>query len=266
MKTDPFCGLFQDLVEHGRERSPRGMKTLELENYQYTLPAYARLMTYPGRKLNLKYIGEEIRWYLKGDRTDLSIAEQASIWKSTITNGMINSNYGWQIFRRGGIQWVVQNLVNDRDSRRAVIPILAEEHCTMANKDVPCTETIAFRIRDDELRCTVHMRSQDAVFGAGNDIPFFSFVQEVVHAGLMGVGLKMGPLTICATSFHAYERHFPLVHNIANGEEVLAGDVEMPRIYNSTELDMLLNCKFVQSSAMTNHRLSSWLMGFTEAK
>lgn len=268
MKTDPFFQMFSDIIAHGAERSPRGMKTLELEDYRYTLPPYARLMTYPGRKLSLKYIGEEIRWYLRGDRHDLSIAEKAAIWKSTITNGMINSNYGHQIFRRGGVQWAVRNLLADRDTRRAVIPILSEEHCLMGNKDVPCTETIAFRIRDDKLHCTVHMRSQDAVFGAGNDIPFFSLVQEIVLQMLLWgshvVHLEMGNLTICATSFHAYERHFHLVNNIAAGEEELVQPIEMPQISSPTELRMLLDCKFVQSSAMTNHKLSSWLMGFTE--
>lgn len=263
---DPFRQLFWDVYKFGNERAPRGMKTLEIEDYTYLIPPYKRLMAYPGRNLSTRYIADEIMWYLKGDRTDLSICDKAKIWKDCVTDGMIHSNYGYPIFVCRGIDYVVETLAKDEDSRRAVIPILEQRFCSLSSNDVPCTETMEFRIRDDELRCTVHMRSQDLVFGAGNDIPFFSFVQELVLTLLNAaqgdvpkeLHYGMGPLVVTATSLHAYERHWPLLKDVALGHEKLVEPIEMPRIDGPEEVKLLRALRFTE--AADRFKLGRWLV------
>lgn len=263
---DPFWPMFHELHTHGAVRSPRGMETIEIEDYTYTLPPYKRLMTYPNRKLSLQYIKDEIRWYLRGDPLDLSICEKAAIWKTAVTNNSLNSNYGYYLFRQQGLDIALDFLVQDEDSRRAVVPILSHRHMFSSNNDVPCTETIAFRIREGQLRCTVHMRSQDAVYGAGNDVPFFGLVHEMAliqlneFRSMRGMPLlDLGSLTTCVTSFHAYKRHWDLVKSIALGEEKLElSRTEMPRLRNLHEV-LLVRTGAIGAAKNMGCPFSSWL-------
>ena len=249
-----FMEVLAHLDLHGERVGPRGMVTLEVENLTYQLPAYERFMSFPSRKLSLDYIRDELRWYLKGDKTDLSITEKAAIWKTAVTNGMLNSNYGYYLFTCQGLQYAVDVLRNDNDSRRAVIPILAAEHLRLDSNDVPCTVSLGFRIRRGELCCTVHMRSQDAIYGMGNDAPFFSIVQEMV-AQLLG-NLPLGPLTVFVESFHVYERHFEMLSRIINRREQLA-PIGCPRIASASEVKLLLANRI--SEAERTYAFSWWL-------
>lgn len=219
--SSKFSAILDRLWREGREIGPRGMTTRELENCQFRLAPYDYYMTFPSRKLSLPYIRDELRWYLKGDRYDLSITEKAKIWQTAVTNGQLNSNYGHYLFRQGGVDYAVATLVRDPASRRAVVPILATEHLDIYSNDVPCTVSLGWRIRDDVFRCTVHMRSQDAIYGLGNDAPFFGLVHELVYWLLraQGLPLEIGPITYFVESFHVYERHFDMVRRIIKDDE-----------------------------------------------
>lgn len=234
MKTTTFSQVYKDLKYLGEEVSPRGQRTVELLNYSYALAPYDRFAAFPSRKLSLPYIKAELRWYLRGDRRDLSICDKAKIWKDCVTDGLLHSNYGYYLFSQGGLEYVVEVLRRDLDSRRAVVPILSHEHLFLANRDLPCTVSLGFRVRSGQLLCTVHMRSQDAVYGMGNDAPFFSFVQELVAVSL---GLPLGPLTVFVESFHAYERHWELLEKLCYEEPE---KIDVPRIADRLEVEMLL--------------------------
>ena len=222
--TWSFKQVYQDLRDHGEEISPRGSRTLEIQNYTYTLEPYDRFAAFPSRKLSLPYIQQELRWYFKGDPWDLSICQHAKIWEQCVTDGVIHSNYGYYLFRKNGLEYAVNCLKRDLDSRRAVVTILGSQHLFLENNDVPCTVSMGFRVRDKKLLCTVDMRSQDAVYGMGNDIPFFSIVQELVAASL---SLPMGPLTVFVESFHAYERHWGMLENLLQEQQE---SITIPRI------------------------------------
>ena len=185
-----FRQIFKDLKASGKKFSPRGLEVIEIENYTYELPPYARFCNFAARKLNLDYIKREFLWYLKGDKFDLSILKYAKMWEGLVNaDGSINSNYGQYIFHRGSDErslftYVLEELARDKDSRRASAVILRREHLLSETRDYPCTYSLNFRIRDDKLNMSVHMRSQDAVFGMGNDAPCFSFIHELVCQSL----------------------------------------------------------------------------------
>jgi thymidylate synthase len=228
-----FRKAYTDLLKNGKPCSPRGQLVIELEHYTYELPAYSRFPNFEGRKLSLDYIKREFLWYLRGNRMDASITKYAKIWADVQNqDGSINSNYGQYIFNRKMVynsegamvnvspfERVVNELLKDKDSRRASISILNSNHFNGVTKDVPCTYSLNFRIRDDKLNMSVHMRSQDAVFGMGNDAPCFSFIHEMVFAALEEAcfGLELGTYTHTSDSFHVYERHFKLVEAIVEG-------------------------------------------------
>lgn len=222
-----FNEIYKDLWWKGQEIAPRGEKTKELRSYTYRLPPYYRLADFASRPLNYDYIRSEFRWYLIGDLKDLSITKHAKIWEQCVTDGQLNSNYGHYLFRiPGGVRYVVDVLQQDPQSRRAIITILNYTHLYIGNRDVPCTSTLNFHIRDDRLHCQVHMRSQDAVFGLGNDVPFFGFVQDLVLALLNREPVReytLGDLTVHVDSLHVYERHFQMVEKL-QGEKPLGDE------------------------------------------
>jgi thymidylate synthase len=213
-----FWRLFLALAERGQECSPRGQKVLEIEDFSYTLPPRVRFPSYAPRRLKLDYIKREFLWYLGGNRFDTSICDHASMWRGLVNaDGSINSNYGQYVFgSRDGFGLALAELQRDPDSRRAAITILDGGHLASDTKDVPCTYAISFRIRQGRLNMSVRMRSQDAVFGMGNDAPCFSFIHEMMWAALTQTypALEMGRYHHTADSFHVYERHFKMMREI----------------------------------------------------
>ena len=236
-----FRDIYEDLYKHGIEVEPRGLKVKESQNYSFYLTGGVRFANFESRKLSLDYIKREFLWYLKGDKYDTSIADHAKIWKSTIDDrGIINSNYGQYIFGEINQFWrVVDILKEDRDSRRASIMILSSDHVLNATHDVPCTYAINFRIRMNSLNMSVHMRSQDAIYGLGNDIPTFSFIHEMMQKALKKYypDLALGHYYHVADSFHVYERHFEMLRKIAKGDKF--NHIEVPEIDGPEEVDFL---------------------------
>ena len=210
----------------GREVIVRGLKTKEMLNAQYLLAPRERFMCFDHRKLRLDYIKQEFLWYLVGDRFDASIGEVAGMWKQLINkDGSINSNYGYSIFNHetagrhsSNFARVVSTLLANPLSRRAVITILNNDYLNSETLDYPCTCYLYFMIRNNTLGLIVRMRSQDAIYGMGNDAPFFSFLQELMYVTLKGYpqfeDLELGEYLHTADSFHVYEKHFEMFKNI----------------------------------------------------
>lgn len=244
--------IFRDVIRHvmgGARVAPRGLPIREVENFHVNLPPRCRWMTFEARRFKLDYLKAELRWYLKGDPADLSIAQHAGLW-STITNpdGTVNSNYGAYLFREGQFWWVIDELRRDPDSRRASVVILRPEFLREGVKDVPCTYGLNLRVREGRVNMSVHMRSQDMIWGAGNDIPTFSIVQEMAGACL---GLPVGTYHHCVDSAHIYERHWRMA------EEIIAlspwRPVEVPVIRNEEEVRDLI------AGRQTDAEFNRWL-------
>ncbi len=248
-QKNAFVKIFKQLKKNGNLVKPRGQLVLEIENFSYDLPPYVRFQSFDCRKLNLNYIKKEFLWYLKGDRFDTSICEHAKLWNSIKNaDGSINSNYGQYIFFGENNQFdrAVQVLESDKDSRRASIVILNSEHILMETNDVCCTYAINFRIRNNILNMTVHMRSQDAIYGMGNDAPAFSFIHEMMHNALLDVypTLKCGTYHHVADSFHVYEKHFEMLDKLINEEQNDFKKIYCPKISGPEEVKFLRKLDF----------------------
>lgn len=272
-----FRKIYRDVVSRGTFVSPRGQRVLEIENYTYELPAFVKFQSFESRKLNIQYIKDELLWYIRGDKFDLSITEKAKIWQQIVNSDMsINSNYGQYIF--SGVKQfdnVVKTLSDDRDSRRGSMMILQEAHLVSDTKDVPCTYALNFRIRDNNLNMSVHMRSQDAIYGMGNDAPAFSFIHEMMLNALRRSypDLMCGTYFHCADSFHVYERHFQMLEklsglNVQTKDELkdwrpdLYEKIECPRISGPDEVDFLR--KLVFDDVPPQFKFVRWLVGVSD--
>jgi thymidylate synthase len=153
---------------------------------------------------------------------------------------------------------VVEELKKDKDSRRAVIVILGVEQLLIPGPEVSCTYSISFRIREDKLNMSVHMRSNDSVYGLGNDAPSFSFVHEMVYASIKDnyPGLELGSYYHSADSFHVYEKHFQMIDNIRHGSEYTL--IECPKISSAAEVAFMRAGNF--ESVPEDYLFTKWLL------
>jgi thymidylate synthase len=212
-KEADLIQIYQTLHDAGNPTNPRGESTLEIENFTYSVGPFVRFNSFEGRKFNLSYLKREMAWYIKADPFDTSIAEHAAQWGKIVLNGKLNSNYGSYWFGKYGIQRIVMLLQKDPMSRRAVIPMYGTnaDHMDLDAKDVPCTICIEFRLREGTLNTRVVMRSQDILWGMANDLPTFSFLQEIVATLL---NAQIGTLTVSVGSFHVYMSRINMFHEI----------------------------------------------------
>ena len=164
------------------------------------------------RKWNPVYAEAEWQWYLSGDRNIAKLAELygkvPEIWKSmAFPNGNVNSNYGWQWRRNDQIDYVVNLLRNEPETRQATISIYdGKEHDTFAF-DTPCTYAVQFTIVNNRLDMCVVMRSNDLWYGFCNDQYCFSRMQEMVCNELnteIPADIELGTYYHFAHNMHLY--------------------------------------------------------------
>jgi thymidylate synthase len=245
--------MYYVLQQHGKWTQPRGEKTLEIENFSYTVNPFVRFNSFKGRNFNLKYLKREMAWYVKADPMDLSITEHAAQWGKIVANGKLNSNYGSYWFGKFGVKHIVRLLQQDSMSRRAVIPMYGTDtdHMDMEAKVVPCTLAVEFRLRNGHLNMRAIMRSQDILWGMGNDLPTFSFLQEIVATLL---NAEMGTLTVSVGSFHVYESRIEMFNNIISSATHEPVEDKPPRI-SRYEAHLLMD-----SEINPTFEFSKWLL------
>lgn len=267
-----FREIYKKLILKGKYSAPRGLKIIELQNFHCTFPPYVRFINFKNRKLSLNYIKKELLWYIKGDKFDTSITKEATMWSHLINkDGSINSNYGQYIFgKQNQFDRVVNILKKDKESRRAIIVLLNNGHLKSHTLDYPCTCTINFHIRDSKLYMYVHMRSQDGVYGLGNDLPCFSMMHEMLYVTLKQhyKNLEYGDYYHSVDSFHVYEKHFEMIEELTNIDistkrcknkytKSKFSLVLCPKISNINEVKFLRKLDF--SKIPNNFNFTKWL-------
>lgn len=201
--------------------SPRGMEIKEICNAALVIDdPYFPLYENEVRSSQFKYIAGETVWYFTGRKDIEFIDKYSKFWKQLDNgDGTVNSAYGNLIFKeplsdgRNQWQWALDSLIEDRDSRQAILHFNKPSHQWKGNKDFVCTLNGVFQIRDNRLNFTVDMRSNDLILGTATDIAFFCLLQQQMlkHLQVWYPNLKMGNYTHIVHSLHIYERHFDLV-------------------------------------------------------
>lgn len=230
---DNFTTCYLDLArqvfeEPEFESAPRGMSVKEKLACKFTITnPLDRIPYVPERKFSTTYVVAELLWYLSGSDLTEWIANYSSFWNNISDDGKTaNSAYGARIFKphpriaSGKFsQWdyIINELKNDPDSRRAVVHIRSPWDSIEAKLDVPCTLSLQFFIRDEKLHLVAHMRSSDLILGIAYDIPAFTLLQELMALEL---GVKVGSYTHVSNSLHIYERHYDMVEAMLRKEAV----------------------------------------------
>jgi len=228
-----------DLLERSEFTcSPRDMKIKENLFVNITLQnPRARLITSKIRKVNYGFATGEFLWYYAGKNDLATMLYYNKRMKDFSDDGLtLNSAYGHRIFTEKyykaesngetifeTTQWlaVVNTLLDDNDSRRAVITINQPKDVANASmigsKDVPCTLSLQFFIRKNRLHLHVLLRSNDVWWGLPYDVFSFTLLQEIMLKTLQTSGLKslkLGEYHHSAGSIHLYERDWKTARNV----------------------------------------------------
>lgn len=224
--------LLEDLEAAGNVTSPRGLKTKQANLATLDIDPLYSIMNFSPRKFNWKYFAGELAWYLKADTSIELINNFSSFWKDITPSGHANSNYGSLLFKDhpstrisvdsiegegiNQLEWAFNSLVNDENTRQAVMFFNAPCFQKSGNKDFVCTMYINFFINQGYLEMKVQMRSNDIFFGLTYDAPWFASLHQSMYLNLLHFypKLRLGMYYHCADNIHFYERHFDLASNI----------------------------------------------------
>lgn len=209
-----FATLFR-AIQHGDQVSPRGMKTRELRWDQLTVDDP---MTFPVRVDGRNFadvIGVLEATSLVGQFSIPELfTDRIAKFKEFTDAGVFHGSYGARI--HGRLSDLVSTLANDMDSRQAVLTIFdARSDLGAEKRDIPCTLSVQFLVRDDRLDARVTMRSNDLWLGTPYDFQQFAILQASVAQAL---DLKPGRYVHSAGSLHFYERDLEKALKVEDAE------------------------------------------------
>ncbi len=209
-----WLATLSKILAEGKDVSPRGMRTLELQHHTVQVQMQYPVVLCPARKLSYTFLAAEAVWILSGDDKVETIAPyNPNIGQFSDDGVRFYGAYGPRIIEQ--FDWCLGKLWEDRDTRQAVMTIWRQR--PPKTKDVPCTVAVAFSIRNSRLHCHVFMRSSDAWLGLPYDVFNFSmlalkmtcFYNEQVHnSGMLRDPIELGWLHLTAASSHLYEKNF----------------------------------------------------------
>lgn len=256
------------IKKHGtRFESERG-PTIELIGAQLKMsnprdrvdPSFAR-------KLNLPFAFAEFVSLLSGEDDIRFFTQFISGYAEYSSDGeTLDGAYGKRLvgadgtWQNGAISQAIELLKHKPATRRAVISIYKNGDLTGEGKlNTPCTLTIQFMIRDGALNMFVNMRSNDVIFGLGNDVVVFTMLHEFVADA---VGVKLGEYFHNAASLHIYEdsckkleerraeatnARFPHLMNAMNGQLTFEGIDILHTAFKLASTDETVFASFVES-------------------
>lgn len=206
-----YVDLLRALLS-GSEVCPRYCPTRELLGYKTMIDMQHPIVTIPERKLNYRFMVTEAHWILTGDcRLNHHPEINKKLRKYSDDNQTLSGAYGPPFIEQ--LRYVVAVLNEDHLSRQAVITLWRPS--PRVSKDIPCTVSLQFLIRDNKLHTIVNMRSSDAFLGWPYDVFSFSMMSYMVVASL-GMVYGVGNLTIFAGSQHIYEENYESVEKIVD--------------------------------------------------
>jgi thymidylate synthase len=161
-------------------------------------------MTLKSRKVSYALMFAEAYWILSGSNKLKDIVKWCPRMREFSDNKRtLAGAYGPRF--RSQAKHVTKAITNDHQTRQAVMTLW--NRCPKPSKDIPCTISLQFLLRDTYLHCIVNMRSSDAWLGLPYDIFSFTMMAQYVKM-LFPAPVHIGMLHINIGSAHIYESDF----------------------------------------------------------
>lgn len=191
----------------GHRVSPRGLQTKEIEHLTVQIGnPYDALCLGINAKQSRRVAAAEALQLIGGFSDPAFAVEHAPKLKAFLNErGEFDGAYGPRV--AGQYAHLVDRLKSDSLTRQAVLQIWQQRDLErLGSHDYPCTLSLGFAIRRDQLNLSVVMRSNDVNWGFKNDI--FQFTQlQCSIANILGI--PAGVYRHTAFSMHLYERDWP---------------------------------------------------------
>jgi hypothetical protein len=205
--TSTWRSLLAELLLNGRRTEQasagarfRGRTSLELLAHRTVWPVDAAIVACPGRKLGYRFLAAEAAWVLSGDNRLAPLLPYApSLAKMSDDGVFLAGAYGPPFTEQ--LPYIVKALSHDCSSRQAVATLWRPR--PMTNSDTPCTTSLQYLIRDEQLHCIATMRSNDVWLGTPYDIHTFAMATAYLALHL-NPRPSLGQLYLTAGSQHLY--------------------------------------------------------------
>jgi thymidylate synthase len=223
---EAYRGVLRDVYNNpDYKAAPRGLPIREKVDYSFSIlnPTSEAIKTadLERNKVIADYTDKEVSLYDSGSNKVADFAKASKFWEKLANpDGTINSAYGFLIWKNYSCtsrfsdramtpwEWAKESLLNDKDTRQAILRFNLPEHCWEGNRDFTCTMHGNWLIRNDRLNLTMIMRSNDVVKGLAYDLPWFCSLMDKMLVELKGKypTLEKGTYTHLSHSMHAYEK------------------------------------------------------------
>ena len=204
------------LLDNGDLSKPRDHETKEVLFHNSWFDMRTPVLMIPERKIGLKFMAAEAAWIMEGNDKVDKIAPYSNMISKFSDDGVsFFGAYGPKIVSQ--LEYVVDTLAVDQDSRQAVINIWREN--PGKSKDIPCTISVQFLIRHGRLFCSDNMRSSDIWLGHPYDTFNFSMLAGWVILELKArydIHIELGYLNLYAGSKHIYSNNFEAAAEIVS--------------------------------------------------
>lgn len=204
---DVMRDAIEAILARGHKNNPTKGANTELIGVllEFTNPR-SRLSQTETRGKAFSCLGE-LCWYLAGTNDLEFISYYIPDYRKYEEGGVLFGGYGPRMFGATGqnqIANVTALLKRNPDSRRAVIQLFDAGDIVEQHKDVPCTCTLQFMIREDALHLVTYMRSNDVYLGLPHDVFCFTMLQELMARTL---SVELGTYKHAVGSLHLYDEH-----------------------------------------------------------
>lgn len=203
-----WFNLVRQALFEGDAVKPRGMLCHEILGGFATLNLNEGLFVWPARKLVLRLAIAEAWWMLSGRNDVETLAAVSPRMRQYSDDGLtFFGAYGTRFVEQRSR--IVQSLVDDRDSRQAVLTIWDKPN-PPPTKDLPCSVSAQWMIRGNSLHCIYTLRSSDLWLGWPYDMFTMSCMSFHILLELRLRGypeLQLGRLFYRAGSMHVYEEN-----------------------------------------------------------
>lgn len=217
--------LLADIMLGGKEARPRGLLSKELLGKKSVVDMKQCVINLPARKLGYRFMCAEAAWIMSGDNRVSSISPFSSSIASFSDDGIrFFGAYGPRVIDQ--LSYVLKALIEDPDTRQAVMTIWRPN--PPKSKDIPCTVSVQWMIREGRLDCFMNMRSSDAWLGVPYDWFNFSMLSLGILAELNRSGrcnYDLGCLHFYAASQHIYEPEFHKVRQVLDEADKPGGKI-----------------------------------------
>lgn len=227
-----YLDLLSEAIKYGQFNAARDQPTRELFDVTIRLEDPSRAVPYAvGRRLHMPIASAEYV-QLVGGYSDLhQLAAITPRFREFADGDRLQGAYGPRLFD----QWphVITKLQEDRDTRQAVVNLWRPDELLDGSRDVPCTLSLGFFIRNNQLHMKTNMRSNDLWTGLPYDFAVFTALQRTLAWVL---NLDPGGYTHHVWSLHLYERDARVASELHVQDDITYRDSMPPLCYGPDEV------------------------------